>query len=92
MTSWSEFAAAEPAFAQRVLERFTVRKHSTLATLRLDGSPRISGTEVGFDPGELSLGMMPGSLNALDLQRGCEAGIALAHRGHPRGGSEYVGG
>ena len=56
MTSWSEFAAAEPAFAQCVLERFTVRKHSTLATLRLDGSPRISGTEVSFDSEELSLG------------------------------------
>lgn len=69
MTSWGEFATAEPAFAQRVLERFTLRKHSTLATLRLDGSPRISGTEVSFDSGELSLGMMPGSVKALDLRR-----------------------
>ena len=75
MTSWSEFVAAEPAFAQRVLERFTVRKHSTLATLRLDGSPRISGTEVSFDSGELSLGMMPRSLKALDLRR--DARLAL---------------
>jgi hypothetical protein len=38
--------AAEPEFAERVLERFTLRKHSTLATLRHNGSPRISGTEV----------------------------------------------
>jgi hypothetical protein len=67
--SWGEFATAEPAFAQRVLERFTLRKHSTLATLRLDGSPRISGTEVSFDSGELWLGMMPGSVKALDLRR-----------------------
>lgn len=75
MAPWGEFAAAEPQFAERVLERFTVRKHSTLATLRHDGSPRISGTEVSFDGGELSLGMMPGSLKARDLQR--DARLAL---------------
>jgi hypothetical protein len=46
-----------------------VRRHSTLATLRLDGSPRISGIEVSFDAGELLLGMMPGSLKALDVRR-----------------------
>jgi hypothetical protein len=75
VTSWSEFAAAEPAFAQRVLERFNLRKHSTVATLRHDGSPRISGTEVSFDSGELSLGVMPGSVKALDLRR--DARMAL---------------
>ena len=75
MSSWGEFAATEPEFAERVIERFTVRKHSTLATLRRDGSPRISGTEVSFDSGELSLGMMPESLKARDLQR--DARLAL---------------
>jgi Pyridoxamine 5'-phosphate oxidase len=75
MASWGEFAAAEPEFAERVLERFTLRKHSTLATLRHDGSPRISGTEVSFDGGELWLGMMPRSLKARDLQR--DARLAL---------------
>lgn len=75
VVSWHEFAAAEPEFAECVLERFTVRKHSTLATLRRDGSPRISGTEVTVDDGELSLGMMPGSLKARDLQR--DARLAL---------------
>jgi hypothetical protein len=75
VASWGEFAAAEPEFADRVLERFSVRKHSTLATLRRDGSPRISGTEVSFGSGELSLGMMPGSLKSRDLQR--DARLAL---------------
>jgi hypothetical protein len=75
VVSWEEFAAIEPQFAERVLERFGVRKHSTLATLRRDGSPRISGTEVSFQRGELTLGMMPGSLKALDLQR--DARLAL---------------
>ena len=69
MATWGEFATAEPDLAGRVLERFRARKHSTLATLRRDGSPRISGTEVAFDDGELSVGMMPGSLKARDLQR-----------------------
>jgi Recombinase len=75
VTSWSEFAAAELAFAQRVLERFTLRKHSTVATLRHDGSPRISGTEVSFDSGGLSLAVMQGSVKALDLRR--DARMAL---------------
>src|SRR5438309_1888548 len=69
MARWSEFASAEPALARRVEERFRVRKHKTLATLRKDGSPRISGIEVEFADGELYLGMMPGSLKLRDLER-----------------------
>ncbi|MGH2723688.1 MAG: pyridoxamine 5'-phosphate oxidase family protein [Actinomycetota bacterium] len=69
MASWGEFAAAEPEFAERVRRRFTAHKHCTLATLRQDGSPRISGTEVELREGELELGMMPGSVKALDLRR-----------------------
>lgn len=75
MTSWGEFARAEPEFAARVRARFAARKHATMATLRRDGSPRISGTEVEFDDGELWLGMMPASLKALDLRR--DARLAL---------------
>jgi hypothetical protein len=40
-----------------------------LATLRKDGSPRITGVEATFANGELWLGMMPGSMKALDLRR-----------------------
>ncbi len=69
MASWAEFASAEPALASRVKERFAIRKHKTLATLRKDGSPRISGIEVEFADGELFLGMMPGSLKLRDLER-----------------------
>ena len=69
MASWSEFATAEPALARQVDERFRIRKHKTLATLRKDGSPRISGIEVEFADGELFLGMMPGSLKLHDLER-----------------------
>ena len=69
MASWAEFASAEPALASRVEERFGIRKHKTLATLRKDGSPRISGIEVEFADGELFVGMMPGSLKLHDLER-----------------------
>ena len=62
--------AADEELATRVRRCFAIRKHATLATLRRDGAPRISGTEVAFDDddGEVYLGMMPGSLKALDLR------------------------
>lgn len=69
MTRWKEFAAEAPEFAERVRARFTASKHGTLATLRKDGSPRISGTEVSFDGGDLWLGSMPGAVKELDLRR-----------------------
>src|SRR2546421_8807979 len=69
MASWSELVAAEPEFAQRVHDVFKVRKHKTLATLRRDGAPRISGIETEFEDGELWLGMMLGSVKAADLRR-----------------------
>lgn len=43
--------------------------HKTLATLRRDGSPRISATEVTFADGELWLRSMWRLLKALDLKR-----------------------
>ncbi|MGH3831509.1 MAG: pyridoxamine 5'-phosphate oxidase family protein [Pseudonocardiaceae bacterium] len=70
VTSWRDVVAADPHFADHVRRTFAVRKHAILATLRRDGSPRISGTEVDFaDTGEIYLGMMPGSVKALDLRR-----------------------
>ena len=69
MASWAEMEAAVPELAREVRARFTARKHATMATLRKDGGPRISGTEVQFADGELWLGSMPGALKALDLRR-----------------------
>jgi hypothetical protein len=40
-----------------------------MATLRKDGSPRISGTELDFVDGDVYLGSMWGALKARDLQR-----------------------
>ena len=47
----------------------TSRKHLTMATLRRDGSPRISGTEVELVNGQLRLGSMPRAVKAMDLRR-----------------------
>uniref|UniRef100_A0AAU2VBY6 Pyridoxamine 5'-phosphate oxidase family protein n=1 Tax=Streptomyces sp. NBC_00003 TaxID=2903608 RepID=A0AAU2VBY6_9ACTN len=66
---WSEFRRAEAQFAELVEERFKKYKHHVLATLRKDGSPRVTGLEVDFRDGELWLGMMPNSMKALDLRR-----------------------
>jgi hypothetical protein len=43
--------------------------HAILATLRPDGSPRLTGIEMSFVLGELWLGMMPDSLKSVDLHR-----------------------
>ncbi len=69
MTTWNDFAASEPDFSRRVRELFTSHKHHTMATLRKDGSPRISGTEVEFADDGLALGMMGGALRITDLRR-----------------------
>ncbi len=69
MASWSDFESAQPEFASRVRALLASRKHLTLATLRRDGSPRISGTEIEFADGQLRIGSMPGAVKAVDLRR-----------------------
>jgi hypothetical protein len=69
VASWAEFEAAQPEFATRVRALMASRKHLTMATLRRDGSPRISGTEVKFADGVLEIGSMTNAVKALDLRR-----------------------
>jgi hypothetical protein len=69
MATWSDVEREEPAFAARVRALFDAGRHKTLATLRADGSPRISGIEVEFDGGELTFGSMPGARKGADLVR-----------------------
>ncbi|WP_307127536.1 pyridoxamine 5'-phosphate oxidase family protein [Streptomyces sp. B1I3] len=68
-SSWHAFHAAEPAFADAVQKRFQQYKHHVLATVRADGSPRVTGLEVEFRLDHLWFGMMPNSRKALDLRR-----------------------
>ena len=69
MATWSEVAAAAPELAAAAQKVFEAHVHKTLATLRRDGSPRISGSEARFFEGDLWLGMMHGSRKAQDLKR-----------------------
>jgi hypothetical protein len=69
MVSWDEFAGQAADLAGMVRGCFAVRKHCTMASLRRDGSPRISGIEVAFEDGHVWLGMMARSVKALDLLR-----------------------
>lgn len=48
---------------------FDARRHKTIATLRADGSPRISGIETVFQDGELVFSSMPRSRKGADLRR-----------------------
>jgi hypothetical protein len=69
MASWSDVEAEVPELAARARAIFDAHTHKTLATLRRDGSPRISGTEVQFEEGEMWIGSMWRAVKALDLQR-----------------------
>src|SRR5918999_3555170 len=69
MPSWSEFEAAAPELAASVRARLDAHTHKTLATLRRDGSPRISGTETELIDGDLWIGSMWQARKAHDLQR-----------------------
>lgn len=68
-TTWGDFATAAPDLARAVQERFEATGLGFLASLRTDGSPRLSGIEPFIWDGDLWLGMMPGSLKALDVAR-----------------------
>ena len=69
MAAWRDVEQAEPEFAQRVRALFDAHRHKTIATLRADGSPRISGIEAVFEDGELVFGSMPHSRKSADLRR-----------------------
>ncbi len=69
MATWSEVEAAAPELAAAVKERMQSHKHALLATLRRDGSPRLSGTEMQFTLGELWMGGMGGAWKAKDMRR-----------------------
>ena len=69
MTAWQDFEQAAPEFAQRVRALFDAGRHKTIATLRADGSPRISGIEAAFEHGELVFGSMANARKGADLRR-----------------------
>jgi hypothetical protein len=69
MTNWQEFTDEVPEFAARVVTRLLAFPHLTMATIRADGAPRISGTEIRIRDGELWLAGMSGNRRFADLRR-----------------------
>lgn len=68
-SDWTTFEHDAPELASAVRARFEATKHHVLATLRSDGAPRVSGTEVIFHGDVLAIGSMWHAVKALDLLR-----------------------
>lgn len=69
MARWQDIVESAPEFAAAVQNHLQARVHKTIATIRADGAPRISGIETFFADGELYCGSMPNARKALDLRR-----------------------
>jgi hypothetical protein len=69
MATWGQIEEAAPEFARRVRGRFDAGTNKTVATVRADGAPRISGLELKFEDGEATFGMMGGSRKLADVRR-----------------------
>jgi hypothetical protein len=69
MARWSEVEQQAPELVALARGLLDAGVHKTLATLRQDGSPRISGTELTFRDGDVWLGSMWAARKARDLQR-----------------------
>jgi len=69
VATWKDVEQAEPEFAARVRQLFDGGRHKTIATLRADGSPRISGIECEFADGDLRFASMPEARKGADLRR-----------------------
>jgi hypothetical protein len=67
--SWARLRAEAPDFAKSIEARLNANLHHVLGTIRPDGSPRLSGTEISISPTELGLGMMPECHKLADIRR-----------------------
>jgi Pyridoxamine 5'-phosphate oxidase len=83
VASWGEVSQTAPELAAAAQEAFDAGKHKTIATLRRDGSPRISGIEAWFWDGELWFGSMWQAVKALDLKRDPRFALHSASDGSP---------
>lgn len=69
MSTWSTVHTAAPDLADRARAVFEATVNAVLATVRADGSPRVSGLDPFFASGELVFGSMPDSRKLADLRR-----------------------
>ena len=91
--SWGEFASECDDLAARMQARFESHLHAVMATLRRDGSPRMSGMEAPIRDGQLWLGMEHTSMKAADLRRDPRFGLHSApESGELQGGDARIEG
>lgn len=69
MARWSDLEDIAPELISRARGFMDAHVHKTIATLRRDGSPRVSGTECLFMDGNLWFGSMWEAMKAHDLRR-----------------------
>lgn len=69
MARWAAVEAADPEFAAAVRAKFAAHVYKVMATIRADGSPRVSDIEVTFSDGDVWFGSMPGARKLADLTR-----------------------
>jgi hypothetical protein len=69
MATWKTFMEEAGELAEKVEARFRANTHHVMATIRADGAPRVSGTEVDLRGEHVYLGSMWRARKALDLQR-----------------------
>ena len=69
VVAWRVVMDSQPEFARRAQTIMDAHRHKTIATLRADGSPRISGIEASFVEGQLWFGSMPDARKGQDLRR-----------------------
>lgn len=93
MKSWAEFAEEAPGLAEQAKKLFDDNPHKVMVTLRPDGSPRLSGTEVTWHDGQIWIGMMLDTHRARDLRQNPLIGIhsGPAHPDHWTGDAKLTG-
>jgi Pyridoxamine 5'-phosphate oxidase len=89
MATWAQFEREASQLAAMVRARFEAAETHILATIRKDGSPRVSGSEVAFKGPDLTFGSMPDAVKALDLQR--DGRCAIHAHPHKDGDAKVAG-
>lgn len=92
MARWAEVEAAVPELAAAARGFFDAGLHKTIATLRRDGGPRISGTEINFGDEDAWFGSMWRATKALDLQRDPRFALHSASFADPWKGDAKIAG
>jgi Pyridoxamine 5'-phosphate oxidase len=89
MSSWSRFAADAPELAAFGKQRLEGRI-AYLATIRLDGSPRLHPVSPFFAQGHLFVYMEPASPKGHDLRRDARYVLHCAVEDNSGGGGEFL--